>query len=50
MAIAGDSHRVADLFETIYAALGTDPETEFTTDFRSPTTITNKGKVIEDLL
>ncbi len=49
-AIQGKSHSIADLFATIFARLGISPETEFTTEFGAPTTITDDGSVIEDLI
>ena len=48
--IEGNSYRVADLFATIYSAIGISPQTEFTTDFDSPTTATDDGKIITELI
>ncbi len=47
--IEGDSHSVADLFATIYTALGVDLNQEFTTEFDSPTTVTDSGSPIQEL-
>ncbi len=47
--IEGPSHRVADLFATLYQAMGIRPDEEFQTDFGSPTTATEDGKLITDL-
>ena len=48
--IKGDHYRVADLFATIYSAFGILPDHEFTTSFDSPTTATDGGKLIRELL
>lgn len=48
--IEGDSVSVADLFATLFKAIGVNPEAEFTTDFGSPTTATDDGVVIDQLL
>lgn len=48
--IEGDQYRVADLFATIYSAFGIKPDHEFTTSFDSPTTATEDGKVISELM
>ena len=48
--IEGDSYQVADLFATVYSAFGIEPDTEFTTDFDSPTTATDSGKIISELI
>ena len=50
MSIVGQSHTVADLFATLYSAFGIEPDKEFTTDFGSPTTATEDGKIITSLL
>jgi hypothetical protein len=47
--IEGEPYKVADLFATIFAALGIAPDREFTTDFDSPTPATDGGKVIAEL-
>ena len=47
--IEGQSYNVADLFATIFAALGISPDQEFTTSFDSPTDATDGGKVIAEL-
>ncbi len=48
--ISGDAVSVPDLFATIMSAFGIKPDQEFTTDFGSPTTATDDGKVIQGLL
>lgn len=48
--ISGKSYEVADLFATILDAFGIAPDQEFTTDFDSPTTATEKGEVIRELI
>ena len=48
--INGKPYQVADLFATIYSAFGIQPEQEFTTEFDSPTTATDGGEVISELL
>lgn len=48
--IEGDSYQVADLFATIFGAFGIEADKEFTTDFDSPTTATEEGQVIRELL
>lgn len=47
--IEGDSHKVPDLFATVFAALGMDPAKQFTTSFDSPTGATDSGKPIDGL-
>ena len=47
--IEGDSYQIADLFATIFAALGISPAQSFTTSFDSPAAATNSGKVIAEL-
>ena len=47
--IDGKKHSVADVFATIFHRLGISNQTEFTTDFDSPTTITDDGEPIEAL-
>ena len=49
-AIEGEAATVSDLFATIFAALGIDPEKEFRTEFGAPTSITDGGRVIAPLL
>ena len=49
-AIDGDTLSVADVSATILAALGTAPDTEMTTSFGSPTTVTDDGQVIDGVL
>ena len=48
--IVGESHSIADLFATLYTALGIDVKQTFTTEFDSPTTVTDNGQVIDSLL
>ena len=48
--IEGDAHAVPDLFATILTALGIAPDTEYTTDFNSPTTATEEGSPIKGLI
>ncbi len=48
--IEGPSYRVADLFATLLHPFGVSPDAEFRTDFDSPTSATDDGKVIKDLL
>ena len=48
--IKGEGYRVADLFATIYSAFGIEPDHEFTTSFDSPTTATDSGKMIRELI
>lgn len=48
--IDGHSYRIADLFATIYATFGIQPDHEFTTSFDSPTKATDGGQVISELL
>lgn len=48
--IEGQSHPVADLFATVFAALGIDPAKEFRTSFDSPTSATDKGIPIAALV
>lgn len=48
--IDGDAYGVPDLFATVFAALGIDPAAQFTTAFDSPTSATDDGKVIQELL
>ena len=46
----GTKHSVADLFATLLTLLGLDIETEYTTEFGSPTTVTDQGKPIEAII
>ena len=46
----GESYQVADLFATIFHLFGIEPDREFTTDFDSPTTATEGGELITELL
>ena len=48
--IQGDPHPVADLFATVFSAMGIDPAAQFTTSFESPTSATEDGKPIGELL
>ncbi len=48
--IDGESYQVADLFATILNAFGIAPDKEYTTDFDSPTTATEDGKLITELM
>ncbi|MGI9516655.1 MAG: DUF1501 domain-containing protein [Pirellulaceae bacterium] len=48
--IQGEPWQVPDLFATIMSAFGVEPDEEFTTDFDSPTTATDGGRIIEGLL
>jgi Protein of unknown function (DUF1501) len=48
--IEGQANAVADVAATILHLLGTPPDTEFITSFGSPTTVTNDGNVITELL
>ena len=48
--IEGDSYQVADLFATLLNAFGIEADREFTTDFDSPTTATEEGKLIRELV
>lgn len=47
--IDGKPHSIADLFATIFSRLGIDLEAEFTTEFGSPTTLTDDGTPIAKL-
>jgi Protein of unknown function (DUF1501) len=47
--IDGAPYQVADLFATLYSQFGIKPDEEFTTSFDSPTTATDKGKIISEL-
>lgn len=47
--VAGEPYRVADLFATVFQALGIDPAREFQTSFGSPTTATEQGRPIQEL-
>jgi hypothetical protein len=47
--IDGSSYQVADLFALLYSHFGIAPDEPFRSDFGSPTTATDKGKVIEEL-
>ena len=47
--IEGDSNSVADLFATVFGAMGIEPEHEFTTSFGSPAAATDGGTVIREL-
>ena len=49
-AILGDSYAVPDLFATVMSAFGIEPDHPFTTDFDSPTTATENGRLISELL
>jgi hypothetical protein len=46
----GRTRTIPDLFATIFAQLGISPETEFTTEFGSPTSIADDGSVIEEVI
>ena len=48
--IEGSSYQVADLFATILTTFGIEPDKEYTTNFDSPTTATDSGKVITELM
>lgn len=48
--IDGPSYKVADLFATVFTAMGIDPAQEFRTTFDSPTSATDKGQPIAPLL
>ncbi len=48
--IDGESHQVADLFATIFAALGIDPAHEFQTAFDSPAPASDGGTAIRELI
>ncbi len=48
--IEGKAYQVADLFATLFSAFGIQPDQEFKTDFDSPTTATNDGKIISELV
>ena len=48
--ITSNMHPVADLFATIFTHLGIDLDTELTTEFGSPTTLTDDGTVIPELV
>ena len=48
--IDGDAYQVADLFATLLHAFGIEADREFTTDFDSPTTATDEGKLIRELV
>ena len=43
----GSQHSVADLIATLLTLLGLDTEQSYTTDFGSPTTVTDAGKPID---
>ena len=47
---AGPARPVADLFATMLAAFGLPPDHTLTTAFDSPTTVTDGGRVIADIL
>jgi Protein of unknown function (DUF1501) len=47
--IDGPSYKVADLFATIFNQFNIKPDQEFTTNFDSPTTATDKGQIIKEL-
>ena len=47
--IQGDPRPVADLFATVFSAMGIDPAAQFTTSFESPTPATEYGKPIGEL-
>ena len=44
-----DPHSVADLMYTLMKLLGVDPDREFTTDFGSPTSATDEGRIIQGI-
>ncbi len=46
----GTEHSVADLMATMLTLLGLDIAAEYTTDFGSPTTVTDNGEPIKDLV
>ena len=46
----GETHSVADLMATIMTLMGVDIDKDYTTDFGSPTTITDDGVPIESIL
>lgn len=46
----GETHSVSDLFATVLSLMGLDIDAEFTTEFGSPTTVTDNGDVIDSLL
>ena len=48
--IASNAYSVADLFATVFQALGIDPDTEFRTSFDSPTSATDDGTPIQELI
>ena len=48
--IAGPAYKVPDLFATLFSALGLSLDQEFQTEFGSPTTLTDKGKLIKELV
>ncbi|MEL6106583.1 MAG: DUF1501 domain-containing protein [Planctomycetota bacterium] len=45
-----DSHSVADLMYTLMTLLGVDADREYSTDFDSPTTATDNGRLIPGIL
>ena len=47
--IEGPSYQVADLFATIFRAMGINPNEEFETSFGAPTTVTEAGSPIPEL-
>lgn len=46
----GSRHSVADLMATLLKLLGADVDQEYTTDFGSPTTVTDSGTPIEEIV
>ena len=46
----GPRHSVADLMATLLTLLGADVDQEYTTDFGSPTTVTDSGTPIEEIV
>lgn len=49
MEIQDNAHSVADLFATVFTAMGIASDTEFTTSFASQTSATDDGKPISEL-
>jgi uncharacterized protein (DUF1501 family) len=48
--IDGETHQVADLFATLFTALGLDPAHEFQTSFGSPAAATENGTAFKELV
>ncbi len=46
----GEKHSVSDLMATLLELLGLDHQVEYTTDFGSPTTATDNGKPIKEII